>query len=139
MTTFLDTNILIALLDHTHLHHTWAVEELINRKVEGPAIVSDIVYCELSVGMKDQAEVDEAITKLGLERTRCRDDALVRAGAAYREYKEVKKGPKLGVLPDFIIGAVAETAEAALMTVNEKDFTGYFPKVELVSPPKAAE
>lgn len=134
MTTFLDTNIIVALLDDTHIHHAWSVEELKNRKIEGPAIVSDIVYCEVSVGMKNQAEVDEAINKLGLERIRCRDEALVRAGVAFKEYRDANKGPKLGVLPDFIIGAVAETENAPLMTVNGKDFTGYFPGVALITP-----
>lgn len=137
MTTFLDTNIVIALLDDGHPHHPWSVEELIKRKIEGPAIVSDIVYCEVSVGMKDKAEVDEAISRLGLERVRCRDEALVRAGAAFKEYKTKNNGPKLGVLPDFIIGSVAETEGAPLMTVNEKDFAGYFPGVDLICPPKA--
>lgn len=137
MTTFLDTNIVIALLDERHPHHPWSVDELVKRKLEGPAIVSDIVYCEVSVGMKNKAEVDEAISQLGLERVRCRDEALVRAGAAFKEYKTQKNGPKMGVLPDFIIGSVAEIEDAPLMTVNEKDFIGYFPNVSLISPPKA--
>ena len=136
MTTFLDTNIVISLLDDDHPNHLWSVEELVRRKLEGPAIVSDIVYCEVSVGMKDKAEVDEAIARLGLERIRCRDEALVRAGAAFKEYKTTKNGPKLGVLPDFIIGSVAEIEGAPLMTVNAKDFTGYFPAVQLIFPPK---
>ena len=137
MTTFLDTNIVIALLDDGHPHHPWSVEELAKRKIEGPAIVSDIVYCEVSVGMKDKAEVDEAIARLGLERVRCRDEALVRAGVAFKRYREVNNGPKPGVLPDFIIGSVAETEGAPLMTVNAKDFTGYF-EIDLICPPKTA-
>jgi predicted nucleic acid-binding protein len=137
MTTFLDTNIVIALLDEKHPHHPWSVEELVKRKTEGPAVISDVVYCEVSVGMKDKSEVDEAMNQLGLERIRGRDEALVRAGTAFKQYKEKNNGPKTGVLPDFIIGSIAEVEEAPLMTVNEKDFTGYFPDVELICPPKA--
>ncbi len=130
MTTFLDTNIVIVLLDEAHHHHAWSVEELIKRKQVGPAIV----YCEVSVGMKDKAEVDAAIAQLGLERIRCRDEALVRAGKAFQKYKEENQGPKNGVLPDFLIGSVAEMEGAPLMTANNKDFTGYFPDVVFICP-----
>jgi predicted nucleic acid-binding protein len=135
MTTFLDTNIVIALLDDQHPHHPWSVGELVKRKVEGPTIVSDIVYCEVSVGMKDKAEVNEAIARLGLERIRGRDEALIRAGVAFKEYKQRNNGPKNGVLPDFLIGSIAEVEGAPLMTVNDKDFAGYFPAMALISPP----
>ncbi|ARQ56861.1 PilT domain-containing protein [Rhizobium sp. Kim5] len=135
MTTFLDTNIVIALLDNKHLHHAWSVAELekIDRR---PAIVSDIVYCEVSVGMPDQASLDAAIARLGLERIPAKDEALFRAGEAFKRYRTVNKGTKTGVLPDFLIGAIAEIEETPLMTTNEKDFTGYFSKLELISPPK---
>jgi predicted nucleic acid-binding protein len=121
MTTFLDTNVVIALLND-------------KRKGDGPAIVSDIVYCEISIAMKDIAELDEAIVRLGLERLRCNDAALFRAGRAFKHYREINKGPKLGLLPDFLIGAVAEVSGAPLMTTNSKDFVGYFPKMGVISP-----
>lgn len=135
MTTFLDTNIIIALLDKKHSYHAWSVAELVRRKAEGPTIISDIVYCEASVGMQDQASLDAAILQLGLERYRSKDAALFRAGEAFKKYKNENKGQKLGVLPDFLIGAVAEIEGTPLMTINSKDFTGYFPNLTLISPP----
>lgn len=135
MSTFLDTNIVIALLDEKSPHHKWSVDTLIARKAHGPAIVSDIVYCEVSIGMKDRSETDEAIARLGLERMPSKDAALFRAGRAYKDYKDKNSGPKMGVLPDFIIGALAEVENSPLMTGNTKDFTGYFPKVQLICPP----
>ncbi len=134
MTTFLDTNIVIALLSTSDPHHAWSVSELIKRKMDGPAIISDIVYCEVSMGMKSQDEVDAAIELLGLERTGNSDSALVRAGEAFLQYRKTNKGPKLGVLPDFLIGAVADDKKAALMTVNPRDYVNYFPTVKLIEP-----
>src|SRR5258706_340212 len=124
MTTFVDTNVIVALLDGKHHHHAWSVKELNERKIEGPAIVSDIVYCEVSVGMKDMAELDEAIARLGLERISLTNAALFRAGRAFLRYRDLNKGPKLGVLPDFLVGAVAATHGAPLMTANPDDFRG---------------
>lgn len=133
MTTFLDTNAIIALLDNNHLHNSWAVQTLMARKALGPAVLSDIVYCEISVAMVRREDVDEAIIRLGLDRADCSDDALFRAGKAFKRYREVNSGPKLGVMPDFIIGAIAESENVPLMTLNTKDFADYF-KIELISP-----
>ena len=66
MTTLLDTNIVIALLNPEGHFHDWAVENLEALRTDGPTIVSDIVYCEVSVAMESQEEMDEAIASLGL-------------------------------------------------------------------------
>src|SRR5215475_11592412 len=106
MTTFLDTNILVYLLDEQSQFHEWAIAQLENRLEIGPAVISDIVYCEFSVAMNTIEETDAAIAKLALERIRGSTDALFRAGKAFQAYKN-NNGPKNQVLPDFIIGATA--------------------------------
>lgn len=122
MTTFLDTNILIYLLDRNSNFHQWSQIEFQKCKTAGPAIISDIVYCEFSVGMANQAAVDAAVSQLGLERIRGSDAALVRAGVAFKQYRTQNQGPKTNVLPDFIIGAIAEVSNAPLLTANGTDF-----------------
>jgi len=84
--------------------------------------------------MDGQAQMDEAVASLGLDRLPCSDAALFRAGIAFRKYKNENKGPKLGVLPDFLIGSVAEAAGLPLLTTNPKDFAGYFPDLEIIRP-----
>ena len=44
MTTFIDTCAVIALLKEEDPHHEWSVAEFNARKIEGPIIISDIVY-----------------------------------------------------------------------------------------------
>jgi predicted nucleic acid-binding protein len=116
MTTFLDTCIVIALLNDSDRLHGWSVAEVMKCKTNGPAVICDIVYCEASVAMKTRAELDEAIAEWGLERIRSPDDALFRAGLAFKKYRDENKGTKLRVLPDFLIGATAEVKGAPLMT-----------------------
>lgn len=137
MTTFVDTNVLIYLLDPNEQMHAWSVEKFNNRKAVGPIIVSDIVYCEFSVGMATKADVDTAMSQLAVERFSGNDEVLFRAGVAYRQYRE-NSGPKLNVLPDFLIGASAEVLGAPLLTANPKDFVKYFPSIEIISPDAAA-
>jgi len=134
MTTLIDTNVVIALLDAENTHHAWVVEKTGELKQEGPLILSDMVYCESSVAMSRQEEMDEAIDRLGLDRVSASDNALFIAGKAFKRYRDVNKGPKTGVLPDFIIGATAEAMGLPLLTTNPKDFVGYFPGVALIRP-----
>ena len=134
MTFFLDTSALLALFDSTDAHHQWAVGEIEKLRADGPAIVCDIVYCEASVGMQSTEELDEALRALGIERIAESDTALFRAGRAFKEYKHVNRGPKNGVMPDFLIGAVAEDNGTALLTSNHRDFQKYFPNVVVIHP-----
>ncbi len=134
MTTFIDTNVLISLVNDKEIFHKWSVEQLQNCKAKGPVIVSDIVYCEFSTGMSSKDDVDTIITGFDLERFRAPDAALFRAAKAFKDYKETNKGPKTGVLPDFLIGATAVTMQASLLTANSKDFIGYFPDLKIIAP-----
>jgi len=140
MTTFLDSSIVIALINDQEPNHAWSVKELVVRKAQGPAIISDVVYSEITATMKDVGEVNSVIQALGLERYPSKDDALFRAGRAFLEYRDRTKGKqKSGVLPDFFIGAIAEVENAPLMTDNTRDFVSYFPGVMLITPPPVLE
>lgn len=134
MTTLIDTNIVIYLLDVDHDLHPSVKAKTDELRLEGPLIVSDIVYCETSVAMARREDMDEAIQALGLDRISSSDNALFIAGKAFLRYKDVNNGPKKGVLPDFIIGATAEAMGLPLLTVNSKDFVGYFPNVNVIVP-----
>ena len=133
MTTFIDTNVLIYLLDEQADHHEWSREQLDVCRGRGPALISDIVYCEFAVGMASQEAVDLAISELAIERIAATDEVLFRAAMAFKEYRgsdrEIKR-----VLPDFLVGAIADIYHAPLLTNNSADFTKYFPKLELITP-----
>ncbi len=133
MTTFLDTNVLIYLLDQQANFHQWSVSQFEKSKADGPVIISDIVYCEFCVGMNTQGAVDTAISQFGIERLRGNDAALFRAAMAFKDYRK-NGGSKTNVLPDFLIGAIAEVAGSPLITANRKDFLGYFPQLQVISP-----
>ncbi len=88
MTALVDTNVMIALLDQDHPCHEWSINELTRRKLDGPVIVSDLVYCEVSIGMTDRVAVDEAIRILGLERTGMTHEAPLQGGACVHSLQE---------------------------------------------------
>lgn len=133
MTTLFDTNDIIAVLNPEEPHYEWAVAQLEICKANGPVLVSDVVYSELSVGMASKDDLDAAMIDLGFERLPANDHALFNAGQAYKLYKS-RKGTKTNVLPDFFIGAAAAAEGMPLVTANPKDFAGYFPDVQLLVP-----
>jgi predicted nucleic acid-binding protein len=133
MTAFLDTNVLISLLDESAKFHEWCVEAVERKRAEGPALISDIVFCEFSAGMPSLESTLAAIGDLDLERIRASDVALFRAGAALKDYR-TGAGTKSNVLSDFLIGAEAAVYGVPLITANPKDFVNYFPEMELISP-----
>lgn len=133
MTTFLDTNVLIYLLDEDSVRHEWAKEEFVKRKEIGPLIISDIVYSEFSAALESVVKTDKAINSLSIERISFSNNALFAAAKAFVVYKS-RNGPKTNVLPDFLIGAQAETEQAPLLTGDPKGYRSYFPNVSLITP-----
>ena len=135
MTTFVDTNILVYLLQSDSPFHKWAKEAFAQRKEQGPLIICDIVYSELSVNLDSVAATDKAIAELAVERLNFSNGELFRAGKAYQEHVS-RGGSRTNVLPDFLIAAQAELNNAPLMTNNQKEILSYFPTVKMICPPK---
>lgn len=133
MTTFIDTNVLIYLLSSASKYHSWSKLEFEKCKSNGPIIISDIVYAEFSIAMDNKDATDKAIRELACERLKISDHALYNAGRAFKLYK-TNGGKKETLLPDFLIGAQAESENAPLLTVNARDFHKVFPKLKLISP-----
>jgi predicted nucleic acid-binding protein len=133
MTVFIDTNVLIAIVNPHEPHHDWSVQTLNDQLAVGPALISDIVFCEFSVAMENVDEASASVASLGLERLRTNDAALFRAGKAFKKYRE-NAGIKTNVLPDFLIGAEAVALDVPLVTANEDDFVKYFPELKIISP-----
>lgn len=97
--------------------------------------ITDVVFSEASVGMPSMAALQSALDELGIARIRASDEALYLAGQIYAGYRQNKgEGKKDGVLPDFLIGAVAQVEGMALITFNDKHFVNRFNGVEVITP-----
>jgi predicted nucleic acid-binding protein len=55
------------------------------------------------------------------------------AAHAFRAYRQ-RGGTKTGVLPDFFIGAHAQTEGYKLLTRDAGRYKTYFPKIKLICP-----
>ncbi len=59
--------------------------------------------------------------------------ALFLAGKAFQQYRS-HGGPRLGVLPDFFIGAHAQVMGWTILTRDTRRYRTYFPTVPLITP-----
>jgi predicted nucleic acid-binding protein len=134
MTAFFDTSALIALANPEEPNHAWSRQEFEIRQQAGPVVINDIVYAEISAGYDAQNDVDLVLAKFGFERADCSDEALFNAGQRFKRYKHAGGGPKQNVLPDFFIGAAAQSLGIPLITANPRDFRKFFSGLEIVSP-----
>ncbi len=133
MTTFVDTNV---VLDVATRNPIWARPSLVrigHALENGPLLINDVVYAELSVGFEFIEEVDAILKAIDVRRAPISDEALFLAGKAFKRYRAAG-GARTGVLPDFFIGAHAQLAELPLLTRDPKRYRTYFPSVVLIVP-----
>lgn len=134
----LDTSALIALLNNAEDAHDAVLREFQKYKSSGMVFVTEVVFAEASAGMKSAEELRLALDELGISNLNANDEGLFSAGQAYKEYRHSQgTGKKDGVLPDFMIGAVAMAKGVALITLNDRDFVNKFSDLAVINPVKA--
>lgn len=129
-----DTSALTVLLDENDNRIEATKNCFVRYKTTGIVFITDVIFSEISVSLGSLKATQTACEMLGILRLGASDDALFLAGQAFHKYKGDNKGPKTGVLPDFLIGAVSETEGLDLVTFNAKDFKRYFPGLHVVEP-----
>lgn len=133
----LDTSALIALLNNNEAAHPAVLREFQRYKSSGMVFITEVVFAEASAGMNSAEELRLALDELGISDLSANDDGLFSAGQVFKSYRRSKgTGKKDGVLPDFMIGAVAEAKGVALITLNDRDFVNKFETLAVINPVK---
>src|SRR5215207_4089856 len=99
--TIVDTNALLDVLTRDPAWLDWSAEQLDRHAAQGPVIVNQVIYAELSVGFADEADVEDTLAELDVVFHRMPVPALFLAGKAYLRYRRAG-GPRTGVLADFL-------------------------------------
>ena len=130
---FVDTNILVDVLQDDAIWGDWSRERLITATADGDIGINDVVFAELAVGYASLQAVNEVLATLGVIRVPAPPIALFVAGKAYQRYRATG-GTRTSVLPDFFIGAQALLAGAELITRDVRRYRTYFPDLPLIAP-----
>jgi len=131
--TIVDTNILLDIVTDDQQWIVWSLTELERAALNGPLVVNDVVYAELSVRFDRMEALDEVVVGAGLTIEPIPRSALFLAGKAFQSYRTAG-GMRTGVLPDFFIGAHAAVTGRTILTRDIGRYRTYFPSVTLISP-----
>jgi predicted nucleic acid-binding protein len=131
--TLIDTNVLVDVLSDDPNWRSWSEDRLEERSDEGPLLINEVVYAELSLSFASEEELDAAIREFNVVLERSPKSALFLAGHVFERYRRAG-GTRTGVLPDLFIGAHAQVARLPILTRDIRRYRTYFPAVELISP-----
>ena len=127
-----DSCVLIDVFDFDARWNEWSVEALNNCKNEGLRI-NAVIYAEVAPSFESRSLFDSTLETQALIYSDINPASAWRAAQAYEEYRQNKGAQKM-ILPDFYIGAQAETMKWAVLTRDQARFRTYFPLVRLLSP-----
>lgn len=130
---FVDTCVLVDVIDDDPTWSEWSSEQLDLWSSRGPLVVNDIVYAELSNGFDTVDALDNFVDRAKLELWRTPRDALFLAARAWQRYRR-RGGTRLGVLPDFFIGAHAAVLGIPVLTRDPRRYRTEFSLLRLVTP-----
>lgn len=133
MSLMLDTNVLLDILTADPKWLAWSTARFREASVTGPVPINPIIYAELAPGFDSRADLDHWLQPSRFKRLPLPYEAGFRAGHAFVDYRR-RGGAKTSPLPDFYIGAHAETAGFTLVTRDTDRYRTYFPRLKLITP-----
>jgi predicted nucleic acid-binding protein len=132
-TTLLDTNVIVDVLMGDPVWMPWSAQEITSAKRRGRLCINIVVYAECCAQQYTQVKIDSFLKDLQIEFADLSTDAAKSAAQAFLEYRR-SGGTKNGVLPDFFIGAQAQSEGWQLLTRDAARYKTYFPNISLIAP-----
>ena len=114
MSVLLDSNVILDVATDDPTWAEWSDQQITRYQASGLG-VNPVVYAELAVGANSRAEVDELLASLNVQVVEASREALFAAAKAFVLYRR-NGGSRTSPLPDFFIGAQAETHGIPLVT-----------------------
>ena len=128
-----DTNVLLDAVTDDPRWADWSIHQLDAAALQGPLVINDIVYAELSVRCAAVHDVETILDQGGIIVAEIPRAALFLAGKVFQRYRAAG-GTRTGVLPDFFIGAHAAVLGVRLISRDAGRYRTYFPTIDLIAP-----
>ncbi len=128
-----DSNVLLDVIYADPVWGGWSEARIGHAVSRDEAFINPLVYAELAPAFDSQRELDDWLDSARFRRLELPYDAGWRAGRAFLQYRRAG-GPRASLLPDFYIGAHAETLGLTLVTRDVGRYATYFPAVTLIAP-----
>ena len=132
MVTAVDSSVLIAIDKREPAGEEW-LELLHQARGLGRLVVCDVVVAEVSSLFADSQSFIAFLRDLQIHFDPVRPEAAIKAGHLFRAYRRAG-GPRLHLIPDFLIGAHALHQADQLAAADRGYLRRHFPRLALVSP-----
>ena len=128
-----DSNVWIDLIQEDPVWLDWSLAQVLRVRAQQRAVINPVIYAELAPTYDDPAALDKFLNTAKVTMKPLSRAAAYAAGRAFLRYRQ-KRGTKTGVLPDFFIGAQAQTEGWTILTRDVARYASYFPSVKLIAP-----
>jgi hypothetical protein len=132
MRTAVDSSVLLTIFNDEPGGKSW-LDVLMQARREGPLVLCDVVYAEVAAAFLTEADLQEALRKLGATFDNLSPAASWRAGMTFRSYRDAG-GPREHLIPDFLIAAHALVQADRLAAVDRGYLRQYFADLALLQP-----
>ena len=131
MRTALDSSILIQLYRKQAGWELWR-DKLQEASSEGQLLISPVAFAEYSVAYPSSDSALAYLDRLNLVYDVISPDSAYLAGQIFLRYRR-EGGPRLHLLPDFLIAAHATMQAERLAAIDRGYLRRYFPDLELLT------
>ena len=128
-----DSNIWIDVIQEDPVWLDWSLAQLQQARATNRVVINPIIYAELAATYDEPKQLDHFLKVAKATLQPLPRPAAYAAGRAFLQYRQ-KRGTKTGVLPDFFIGAHAQTEGWTILTRDVARYATYFPNVKLIAP-----
>jgi predicted nucleic acid-binding protein len=130
-----DSNVLLDVATNDPNWSDWSGRALAESAEHTTLMINPIIYAEVSIGYTTIEALDAALPATLYQREALPWEAGFLAGKCFLQYRR-RGGLRNSPLPDFYIGAHAAIGRLALLTRDAARYRSYFPKLEILAPPK---
>jgi predicted nucleic acid-binding protein len=134
----IDSNIVIDVYGDDVRWAEWSIGKIGELSRVEQLVINHIVVAEVSPRHGSLASFHAMLQDLSISVEPFSDEAAFEAGSAFQRYRK-NGGNTKSVLPDFFIGAHAQTIGATILTRDPRFYRAYFPDVPLIAPEKDDE
>jgi predicted nucleic acid-binding protein len=135
VSTLVDSSVLLDILAPSPWRD-WSEQHLAEAADRGEIAINQIIYAEIAVAFTTRERLERSLQGAGIRRLPLPWASSWLVAAAFRRYR-CAGGPRTLPLPDFFVGAHAQSAQLALLTRDPGRIRTYFPEVMLIAPAPA--
>jgi len=134
--TLVDSNVLLDIFTQDPVWGQWSAERLTEALDQGPVLINQVVYGEVSLRFSTIEALDSALGPDRFVRANLPWPAAFLAARCFQTYRK-RGGTRTSTLPDFLVGAHAAVLGLTLLTRDSARYRTYFPTLRLVAPEDA--